>query len=67
MCVCVCVTEVGSSGGGTIVVTQDIHTYTSYCICVITSERTRGATTEEDADRWSGHNRGAASWSGINL
>ena len=52
MCVyvCVCVTEVGSLGGGIIVVTRDICTYcTLYCVCVITSGHTPGAAAEEDA------------------
>ena len=55
MCVCVCVyvcAEVGCSGGGTIVVNRDLRSYyTLYCVCVITSGRTRGAAAEEDAVR----------------
>jgi len=47
--VCACVKEVGSSGGGIIVVTHDLCTdYTLYWVCVITSGRTRGAAAEED-------------------
>ena len=43
--------EVGSSGGGTTVVTCDLRTYmyTLYCVCVITSGHTRGAAAEENA------------------
>jgi len=53
VCVCVvCVTEVGCSDGGTIVVNRDLRTYyTLYCVCVITSGRTGGAAAEEDAVR----------------
>ena len=57
MCVsvCVCVTEVGSSGGGTIVVTRDLDTYyTLYCVCMITSGCIRRAAPEEDAVMWTG-------------
>ena len=47
--VCVWVTEVGSSGGGSTVVMHDLCTYhTLYCMWVITSERTWGATAEAD-------------------
>ena len=46
VCVSVCVTEVGSSGSVTRLVMHDIHTYTLYYVCVITSGRTRGAAAE---------------------
>jgi len=45
----VCVTEVGSSGGGTTVVMHDLCTYSLYCVCEITSRHTQGAEAEEDA------------------
>jgi len=48
MCVCVCVTEVGNSGGETTVVTHGLCTYTLYCVGMITRGRTRGAAAEED-------------------
>ena len=51
MCVCVCVTEVGISGGGTIVVTHNLRTYTLHCVCMITNGRTQGAAAKEDAVR----------------
>jgi len=34
---------------------------------MITSGCTQRAAAEEDAVRWSGHNQGAASWSGHSL
>ena len=50
-CVCLCVMEVESSGGRTTVVTCDLRTYyTLWCVCVITSRRTRAAAAaQEDA------------------
>ena len=49
-CVCawLCLTEVGGSGGGTTVVMRDLHSYTLYCMCVLTSGHTRGAAAEDD-------------------
>jgi len=49
VCVCVCVMEVGSLGGGTTVVTHDLHTYYTACMYVITSGHTQGGAAEEDA------------------
>ena len=41
VCLCVCVTEVRSSGGGSTVVMRDLRTYyTQYSVCVITSRGT---------------------------
>ena len=45
-------TKVASSGGWTTVVTRDLRTYyTLYCVCVITSGRTRGTAAEADTIR----------------
>ena len=44
--------EVGSSEGGATAMMCDLRTYyTLYCVCVITSGRTRGAAAEEDVVR----------------
>jgi len=48
MCLCVCVTKVGCSGGGTTVVTCNLHTYTLYCADAITRGHTQGAAAEMD-------------------
>ena len=47
VCVCVC-NGSGKFGGGTTVVTHDLRIYTLFGVCAITSERTQGASAEED-------------------
>ena len=54
MSVCLCVTELGSSGGGTTVVTCNLHTYyTLYCVC-------DNKRTHLRSSSWRGHNWGTA-------
>ena len=52
VCVCVCV-HYGSGmfGGGTRLVMHDLHTYTLYCACIITSEHNHRAAAEGDVIR----------------